>query len=527
MDEALYRRLFEQYLVPASINELLRDGDGTATDFRFLAVNDAFAQATERSREQLVGRTFRSVFPELDAEWVRLYQLAVDSGRQLHVTRQLAPFPRWCEVMATPLGGDRFAVSFLEVTDRCLTHREQRRTLAVLHDALRAAESANIAKAQFLSVMSHEIRTPLNGIMGMADLLAEQLADEEQRAMACTIKACGQALLAVVSDVLDLARLEAGGLAIDPQPSDPRSLTESVHAAFLAQAQRKGLHLQLRIAPAVPSSVMLDAVRVKQVLMNFVSNAVKFTERGSIMVRLDAVPRGSDAAELLWEVVDTGPGIAPEHLPRIWEPFYQADGSLSRRHGGTGLGLAICRRLADAMRGEVSADSMLGYGSCFRLRLTVSICSLAAPSANGSDKPPGTAPPPWQRPPRVLVVEDDPTCQLAMRLMLQALGCAMELASDGEQAVQLCRAASYDLILMDLQMPVCDGFTATQRIRALDGRMHGVPIVAVTANAFTADRERAAAVGMDDFLAKPLLLPTLRQCLTTHLAGLLPAETKH
>lgn len=511
-------------LAASAICELVRDVAQKPIDFRFLLVNHAFTTMVGRADHELVGRTYQECFPELGFAWVERYAQVVRTRQPMHCSCQLAPqSARWFEVQAVPLDGDRFAVSVVEISDRVELHREQRRTLIALRDALRAAESSTIAKAHFLSVMSHEIRTPLTGIMGMADILGEVLPDPDHRAMAHVIKDCGQTLLAIVSDVLDLARIEAGGLALDLQPVDIRRLTEGVHAHFAPQAQAKGLRLLLDIAPSVPTTVIVDATRVTQILRNYVNNAVKFTAHGSVSIRLDlASPRTQDPLTLEWEVLDTGPGIPCDILPRIWEPFFQGDSSLARQHEGTGLGLAICRRLADVLGGEVSVESTVGRGSSFRLRLPVKVAlNSAVLPCPGDSATPSTSPLPWSRTPRILVVDDDPTCQLAIRLMLSSLGCRLDQANDGEQAIQLARCEAYDLILMDLQMPVCDGYQATERLRAQQSAGRRVPIIAVSANAFTEHRERASAAGMDDFIAKPLLLPTLRQCLRKHLEHLL------
>ena len=503
--EEHFRLLFENNIAGSAIHELIYDQAGRPCDYRFLDVNPAFERLTGLRRRDIVGRTVREAMPRTEEAWIERYSEVVTTGVPAHFEDHSAALGRWYEVTAFRLAKDRFAVVFHDITQRKAAEQERAAAEAALRLALGQAEAASVAKSQFLSVMSHEIRTPLNGVIGMADMLVQTGLNEEQAAMAEIIEDCGKALLAVVGDVLDLARIEAGTLELSQGEFSLRRLVEAVHALFGTQARTKGLQLPVHIDPQVPDRLRGDEVRLRQVLINLVGNGVKFTERGEVRLAVRADPAG-----LVFEVSDTGPGVPEAFLARIFEPFSQADATLSRRHGGTGLGLAIAKRLAGLMDGRLEVAPRPGGGSVFTF--TIPLQAIG----DGAAVRPGSSPEQlaWGRKPSVLVVEDDPTCQFTFHMMLNQLGCTYSLAENGLQAVAAIEGGAFDLVLMDCQMPECDGYEATRRIRALcAGRPQRLPIVALTANAFTEDRERCFAAGMDDFLAKPCSLAAMRGAL--------------
>jgi CheY-like chemotaxis protein len=356
--------------------------------------------------------------------------------------------------------------------------------------------------------MSHEIRTPLNGVIGLTSLLQTTPLTPEQREYVCGIQTSGEALLSLISDILDLSKIEAGQLTLERHPLDLRRLVQEVAEVVGTQARAKGLHLSVAVAPAVPAALEGDAVRLRQVLLNLAGNAVKFTERGTVEI---AVARAEEDAEgaLLWiGVSDTGIGIATEAQARLFEPFVQADASTTRRYGGTGLGLAICKRLVEAMGGQIGVQSALGQGSTFWV--TFRLARLQK-RRSASQAPRATAPAQAEAPPatahrgRVLVVEDNPINRLVAAGLLEGLGYTVHTVEDGRQAVGAVGREAYDLVLMDLHMPELDGFAATAAIREQEqeaGRR--LPIVALTADALAGDAERSRAAGMDDHLTKPL-----------------------
>jgi signal transduction histidine kinase/ActR/RegA family two-component response regulator len=412
--------------------------------------------------------------------------------------------------------------------------RLQRRRLLLeqLADELRtareAAEVASAAKSSFLANMSHEIRTPFQGLKGMLGLLSDTPLDGRQSGYLRTASASADHLLTLLNDILDTSRLESGRMTLAPYPVVLRELVAEVEALMRSQAQLKGLGFEIQVEPTVPTRVMLDATRVRQVLFNLLSNAIKFTEHGE--VRLDvAVSRpapgaASDArsaapaaleagtVDVDFRIIDSGPGMDADTLARLFQRFSQGDESLSRRFGGTGLGLEISRNLARLMGGDVSVSSHVGQGSIFTFRVPLPVL----PEAPDVPALAPAAPPGQERTLRVLVAEDNEVNRMVMEAILSGMGHDVGFAENGEQAVQLATEQDWDIVLMDLHMPVMDGLDATRAIRS-----HGhvqrsvVPVVALTADVFVETRERCAAAGVQAFLTKPVDTSELAACLAT------------
>jgi signal transduction histidine kinase/ActR/RegA family two-component response regulator len=393
-----------------------------------------------------------------------------------------------------------------------------RRQLAASRDALRkargeaqergvAAEAANEAKSSFLATMSHEIRTPLNGVLGMAQAMAADELSPLQHDRLDVIRQSGEALLAILNDVLDLSKIEAGRFELEQVEFDLGDLMKGAHSAFTALANKKGLSFDLTIEAPAKGVYLGDPTRVRQILYNLISNALKFTEHGEVRVTAAQVTTATAGDALSLMVSDTGVGIAPDRLGALFEKFTQADASTTRRYGGTGLGLSICRELAHLMGGEISTRSQLGEGSTFSVRLPLAkIGEAHAPQF--AAPPPAPPPPPDASLPRVrvLAAEDNSVNQLVLKTLLHQIGVEPCVVENGEQALEAWKNSPWDVILMDMQMPVMDGLTATRAIREAEAAMGRArtPIIALTANAMSHQINQCRAAGMDGHVAKPI-----------------------
>jgi PAS domain S-box-containing protein len=373
-----------------------------------------------------------------------------------------------------------------------------RRQSAELERERDRAEAAAKAKSEFLAMMSHEIRTPMNGILGTAELLLDGALTTEQVEQMRIIRASGEALLQVINQILDFSKIEAGKLTLERSPFDVASVLDAVRVLAGPAAEQKGIAFRLVSDPGAPR-LLGDPFRLQQILLNLTANAIKFTERGEVVVETSG--RASAGGwHLRVAVRDTGIGIDDDARARLFVPFAQADTSTTRRYGGTGLGLVICKRLVELMGGRIGVDSQPGEGSTFWFEMDLP-CEVGASIASALPAPIArtAASGDW----RVLLAEDNATNQRVATFMLKRLGCEVDVASSGAEAVAMWQRGSYDLVLMDCQMPEMDGFEATGAIRTAEREGH-TPIVAVTANAMSGDRERCLAAGMDDYVSKPL-----------------------
>lgn len=390
----------------------------------------------------------------------------------------------------------------LEAERAALEQRVAERT-AALAEAVEAAQAASKAKSTFLATMSHEIRTPLNGVLGMADALRSTALPADAADMVETIQTSGRSLLAILNDVLDISKVEAGKLSLESAPFALDDVVQAVANLYRGSAQAKGLTLSVDVAESARGAYAGDAARLRQILQNLISNAVKFTDRGGVSLSVAVTQEDETGALLALAVSDTGPGLSAEAQARLFEPFTQADASITRRFGGTGLGLNLCRQLAELMGGSITVKSHEGAGSCFSLHLRLPRVADAPPA------PSGAVAPPWQGKTetpalRVLAADDHPINRKVLGLLLGQVGVEPVFVEDGAQAMEAAQNAAFDVILLDLHMPVLDGMSAARAIRGGQGPNAATPIIALTADAMAETVAQCKAAGITLHVAKPI-----------------------
>ncbi len=405
-----------------------------------------------------------------------------------------------------------------DLNEELSTEIEQRKRVEKeLHKAKEVAEAASKTKSEFLANMSHEIRTPMNGVLGTLQLLQGSELTESQRQYVNIAHSSGESLLALLNDILDFSKIEAGKLELELIPFDLHSLGNELTILLKQKADERQVELTTDIDTQIPHVIKGDPVRIRQILVNLMTNAIKFTEKGTVTIKAIALEKKPGSVRIRLEVNDTGIGIAEENQRKLFNSFTQADGSTTRKYGGTGLGLAIVRQLVTMMRGRLGVESEEGKGSCFWAEIAFEIPDVEIVN---SDKPEQTKVLEVLEG-KVLLVEDNPVNQIVATKMLEKVGLQFEVANNGQEAVnKLTVEHDFDLVLMDCQMPVMDGYAATQALREYESEKNisHLPVVAMTANAMEGDKDKCLAAGMDDYISKPVNQQALKETLAKWLA---------
>jgi len=512
--ETEFRTLFDN----ANDAILIRDLEG-----RILEINSVLSRRLGYSRGELLSMTVKDIDSPAFAGLIgRRIDMVVERGEALfetaHVRKDGSEIPVEISCRLFEYRGAPAVLSMArDITERKRAESEAQARAMELERAKTEAENANRAKSEFLANMSHEIRTPMHGIIGMAAVLLDTPLTPSQRDYAETVRRSADGLLAIVNNVLDFSKIEAGRMELESAVFDIAACLAETGELMAAQASAKGLRFVLQ-AETEHHWVSGDAGRVQQIVLNLLSNAIKFTEQGQVTLRIASTPtaEGSGIRRSAFEVsvTDTGVGIAAHDLPLIFRKFTQVDSSLSKRHEGTGLGLAISSQLAEMMGGALTVTSALGQGATFRLTLPLALASPPSASARGPARPaPSPEPVVPVRRRRILLAEDNPVNRKIGVLVLEKLGCSVDIAANGREAAEMADRCSYDLIFMDCGMPEMDGYAATRKIRARQNGGGRVPIVALTAHAIEGVRERCLEAGMDDYIAKPFSQSAIERTL--------------
>ncbi|HYE83502.1 MAG TPA: PAS domain S-box protein [Clostridia bacterium] len=503
--QAKYYSLFMNLMDAFAYCSIMYDEDGKPEDFVITEINNAFEKMFNKKLEEVVGKTCTEMFPVFCSCLLRrLKESQKENGRIDNVRINdyyLEELKQWCSFLIFEPDKGFLAITIVQITEKKLAEVE-------LKKAKEEAEAANKAKSEFLANMSHEIRTPINGMVGMIDLTLLTQLDNEQRDNLYLAKICADSLLRIINDILDFSKMEAGKLVIEKVNFDVKELVTDLVKVHSVSASQKGIELSYELPSDIPRYLKGDPVRLRQVFNNLINNAIKFTEEGEVCVCIKNSSENHGSIELLFSVSDTGIGISEEDIRRLFKTFSQLDGSFTKKHSGTGLGLVISKQLTEMMGGKLWVESKVGKGSTFFFKLSFTV---------GRERNEG-----YQYMPNlyktlnalnILVVEDDTISRKVIEKMLAEKGHHVDIAQNGLEALERTRDKVYDVILMDIQMPEMNGLEATRIIREMEGTERHTPIIALTAYALQGDREKFLALGIDEYIPKPVHMDELSYTL--------------
>ncbi len=487
--EEKYRTLLTSIDQGFTLCEIIRNNEGKAIDFYMLEVNPTYEEQTGVSKETVLGKRIIQTFPSLN-QWMETYAAVVDNQCPVVFEHYFEDTSRWFSIKAYPFEKEKFFVLFSNITERKLEE-------AKLIEAKTVAENAVKFKQQFLSNMSHEIRTPLNSILGFTNILLKTQLGTEQKEFVEAIKTSGKSLKLLINDILDLAKVDAGRMTFQKQPFEIRVSLKALLFSFDLKVKEKNLQLIKEYDPNIPLMVSGDSVRLNQIILNLISNSVKFTHTGKIVLNVKLLQEDEQNVTIQFTLTDTGIGIAPDKIKSIFNVFEQAELTTSKSYGGTGLGLAIVKQLIESQGGAISVTSILGQGSTFSFSLPFAKTTIKSEQEVETIKLDSEI-----KELRILVAEDVPLNQLLIKIILNDFGFQYEIVANGKLAVEKLQTNTYNIILMDLQMPEMNGFEATQYIRQTIKSQ--IPIIALTADVTTADVTKCKELGMDDYISKPI-----------------------
>jgi signal transduction histidine kinase/ActR/RegA family two-component response regulator len=516
--EKKFRALYESMNEGVAIHEIIYDETAKAVDYRILDVNPCFEQILGIERSQAIGALASRLYTVDDPPYLDWYAAVAQTGEPTQFETYFPPLDKYFSISAFSPGLDRFVTVFTDISERkriqdqlMQTNRDLEESIAKAEGLAEQATSANKAKSEFLANMSHEIRTPLNGVLGMLQLLeTTALTDEQKEYLLAAVKS-SKRLTRLLSDILDLSRIEAGKLTIQEAEFDVEEIRRAIVDVFQPVASNKNLNLDFTIYEHIPRLLIGDESRLLQILFNVVGNAIKFTDKGHVRIEASSLKASDENSfRVLFTVEDTGVGIPDERINDVFDAFVQIEGSYTRSFQGAGLGLAIVKKLMRMMGGELAIDSEEGAGTTVYLSLPFRL-PTSHRKTTGQEAPVERVSSKSKR--RILFVDDDKVSLITGKRLLEKSGYDVATASNGMEAVRMFYEQDFDLILMDVQMPIMDGVEATKRIRASGSSRADIPIIAITAYAMVGDKEKFLSAGMNDYIAKPVSMDAMMDAI--------------